>query len=158
MVATTTKDKTELTSKCSDMKAVKISTYNPKNQKSNFELYVLCKGLNSGKPLDQPCPNCFVIQCKNQQELDMYRNLLFGLWESKAFHQLLVGSVIPFIRIDDFRKIVSQQVQHLQGKEKAFKADVQKVKALELKERQMYEQLLLISELKRIYIARHLRK
>lgn len=158
MVATTTKDKTELTSKWSDMKAVKISTYNPKNQKSNFELYALCKGLNSGKPLEQPCSNCFVIQCKNQQELDMYRNLLFGLWKAKAFHPYLIGSVIPFIRINEFKTLLAEQIQHLQGKEKVFKADVQKVKALEAKERQMYEQLLLISELKRIYIARHLRK
>lgn len=158
MAVAKTKNKTELTSKCSDMKAVKISTYNPKNQKSNFELYVLCKGLNSGKPLVQPCPNCFVIQCKNQQELDIYRNLLFGLWKAKAFHQYLIGSVIPFIRINDFKTFLAEQIQHLKGKEKAFKADVQKVKALEAKERQMYEQLLLISELKRIYISRHLRK
>ncbi len=39
-----------------------------------------------------------------------------------------------------------------------FTNDVQKVKALEQKERAMYEKLLLISELKRIYIARHLKR
>jgi len=36
--------------------------------------------------------------------------------------------------------------------------DVQQFKALEQNERAMYEQLLLISELKRIYISRHLKR
>ncbi|MGL5233307.1 MAG: DUF6943 family protein, partial [Empedobacter falsenii] len=31
-------------------------------------------------------PNCFVIFCRNAQELDVYRSLLFGLWKTKAFH------------------------------------------------------------------------
>ena len=140
------------------MKAVKIITYSPKNQKSDFEFYALCKGLNSGKPLDVPCPNCFVISCRNAEELDVYRSLLFGLWKAKAFHQFLIGSVIPFIRIGDFKNFVFEQIEHLQGKELEFKKDVGKVKALEQKEKAMYEQLLLISELKRIYIARHLKR
>lgn len=140
------------------MKAVKIFTYNPKNQKSDFEYYALSKGLNSGKPLDIPCPNCFVISCCNAQELDIYRSLLFGLWKAKAFHQLLVGSVIPFIRINDFKNFVFEQVSHLKGKEKAFKKDVQRTKILEQQEKRLQEQILLISELKRIYIARHLKR
>ncbi|UOE42171.1 hypothetical protein MTP09_05915 [Chryseobacterium suipulveris] len=140
------------------MKAVKIFTYNPKNQKSEFEFYALSKGLNSGKPLDVPCPNCFVISCRNAEELDVYRSLLFGLWQTKSFHQFLIGSVIPYIRIGDFKNFVSEQVSHLKGKEKVFKNDVRKVKTLEQRERHIYEQLLLISELKRIYIARHLKR
>jgi menaquinone-dependent protoporphyrinogen IX oxidase len=90
--------------------------------------------------------------------MDFYRSLLFGLWKAKAFHQFLVGSVIPFVRINDFKKFVSEQAEHLQSKEPAFKKNILKVKALEQKERQMYEQLLLISELKRIYIAKHLKR
>lgn len=140
------------------MKAVKIFTYNPKNQKSEFEFYALCKGLNSGKPLDIPCPNCFVISCRNAEELEVYRSLLFGLWQTKSFHQFLIGSVIPYIRIGDFKNFVSEQATHLKGKEEAFKKDVQNSKVLEQKERQLYEQLRLISELKRIYIARHLKR
>ncbi len=140
------------------MKAVKIFTYNPKNQKSEFELYVLSKGLNSGKPLDVPCPNCFVISCRNAEELDQYRTLLFGLWKSKAFHQFLVGSVVPFIRINDFKNLFFEQMLHLQDKQKAYQRDVQQFKALEQNERVMYGQLLLISELKRIYISRHLKR
>lgn len=140
------------------MKAVKIFTYNPKNQKSEFEFYALCKGLNSGKPLDMPCPNCFVISCRNAEELEVYRSLLFGLWQTKSFHQFLIGSVIPYIRIGDFKNFVFEQATHLKGKEKVFKNDIRRVKTLEQREKHIYEQLLLISELKRIYIARHLKR
>lgn len=140
------------------MKAVKIFTYNPKNQKSEFEFYALSKGLNSGKPLDVPCPNCFVIFCRNAEEMDVYRSLLFGLWQTKSFHQFLIGSVIPYIRIGDFKNFVFEQVTHLKGKEKVFKNDIRRVKTLEQRERHIHEQLLLISELKRIYIARHLKR
>ena len=136
----------------------KIYTYSPKNQKSDFEFYTLSKGLNSGKPFDLPCPNCFVISCRNAAELDHCRSLLFGLWKAKAFQSFLVGSVIPFIRIGDFRTFLYEQIEHLKNKEKEYREDVQKFKALEQKERAMYEQLLLISELKRIYIARHLKR
>ena len=140
------------------MHTPKIYTYSSKNQKSDFEFYALSKGLNSGKPLDTPCPNCFVISCRNAGERDYFRSLLFGLWKAKAFHPFLVGSVIPFIRIGDFRNVVSEQIENLKNKEKAYREDVRKFQALEQKERQMYEQLLLVSELKRIYIARHLKR
>jgi hypothetical protein len=33
----------------------------------------------------------------------------FGLWKAKHFHQLLTGSVIPFIRIAEFKQEVSTQ-------------------------------------------------
>jgi hypothetical protein len=110
------------------MKAVKIITYNPKNQKSDFEFYALSKGLNSGKPLESPCPNCFVISCRSVEEMDVYRSLLFGLWKSKAFHQFLIGSVIPYIRIGDFKNFVFEQASHLKDKEKVFKNDIRGLK------------------------------
>lgn len=140
------------------MRPLKIQTHNPKNPKSEFEFYALSKGLNSGKPLDEPCPNCFAISCRNAKEKDFVRTLLFSLWKSKAFHPFLFGSVIPFIRISDFRTFISEQFQHLKDKETDIQNDVQHFKALEQKERAMCEQLLLISELKRIYIARHLKR
>ena len=135
-----------------------IKQYSPQNSQSEFQFYVLCKGLNSGKPLDTPCPNCFVISCHNAEEKDFYSTLLLGLWQTKSFHQFLIGSVIPFIRIGDFKNHLFEQAKHLQGKEKAFKNDVQKTKLLEQQEKRLHEQLLLISELKRMYISRHLRR
>jgi hypothetical protein len=70
------------------MQSVKIYTFNPKNQVNEFDVFALCKGLNSGKPLEKPCPNSFVLACKNQAEKDFYTTLLFGLWKVKHFYPL----------------------------------------------------------------------
>lgn len=140
------------------MHSPKIQYYNPKNQKGAFEVFILCKGLNSGKPLENPCPNCFVISCKNSDELDFYKTLSFGLWKARHFHQFLTGSVIPFLRIADFKAIIIAQAEAVNKNKYAFVEDVNKVKLLERKEKQIYEQLALIADVKRAMIYRHLRK
>jgi hypothetical protein len=112
--------------------------------------YILCKGLNSGKPLElHLAPNCFVIACKNSDEMDFYKTLAFGLWKAKHFHQFLAGSVIPFIRIADFKKHHKAQVEAVSKDKYAFATDVHKVKLIERKEKQMYETLALISRCKK---------
>lgn len=87
------------------MQSAKIQTYSPKNEVPQHSFFILCKGLNSGKPLEQPTANCFVMSCESEEEMKRYYWLCFGLWQSKAFHPHLCGSVIPFLRINDFRKI-----------------------------------------------------
>ena len=135
------------------MKVVKIFTYNPKNQTNEFDVFALCKGLNSGKPLKAPCPNCFVLACKSQAEKDFYTTLLFGLWKAKHFYPFHTGSVIPFIRISDFKQIVYEQANRVEPK--AFTLDVEKIKLLEAKQKQMYEQMALINDVKRALMYRH---
>ena len=53
------------------MTTPKVQQYNKKNAYPAFTLFALCKGLNSGKPLEKPCPNCFA----NYAELR--KNLIF---------------------------------------------------------------------------------
>ena len=135
-----------------------IYTYSPHKQTSEFDLFILCKGLNSGKPLEKPCPNCFVISCKNSDEIDFYRTLAFGLWQAKFFHQFLVGSVIPFIRIGDFISIIQAQAKEVNNNKYAFANDVHKVKLIERKEKQMHECLALLADVKRSMMYRHFKK
>ena len=135
------------------MQKVNIYTYNPKNQSNEFDIYALCKGLNSGKPLEKPCPNSFVLACKNQAEKDFYTALLFGLWKAKHFYPYHTGSVIPFIRISDFKQVVKEQAQIVNAE--AFAKDVQKVKLIEAKQKQIYEQMALLNDVKRALIYRH---
>ena len=144
----------QLTSKALfKMKSVKIYSFNPKNQVNEFDVFALCKGLNSGKPLEKPCPNCFVLACKNQAEKDFYTTLLFGLWKVNHFYAYHIGSVIPFIRIGDFKQVVQEQAEIVN--EKNFAKDVQKVKLIEAKQKQIYEQMALLNDVKRALIYRH---
>ena len=146
------------TLKASFMHSPKIHTFNPKNPVSDFSVFILCKGLNSGKPLEKPCPNCFVIACKNADEMDFYKTLAFGLWKAKHFHQFLVGSVIPFIRIDDFKSTIKTQAEEVSKNKLAFATDVQKVKLIERKEKQMYETLALLADVKRAMMHRYFKR
>lgn len=144
--------------KASIMHCPKVLSFNPKNQTHEFDLFILCKGLNSGKPLEKPCPNCFVISCKNSDEFDFFKTLSFGLWKAKHFQQFLVGSVIPFLRIDDFRATIKAQADEVSKDKYAFVKDVHKVKLIERKEKQMKEYLLLLADVKRAMIYRHLKR
>lgn len=137
------------------MQNVSIYTYNPKNQINEFDVFVLSKGLNSGKPLNAPCPNCFVISCQNNSERDFYKTMLYALSETKYFNQFLVGSVIPFLRISDFRKALSCQVNRVQANPGAFLEDVQKVKLIEARQSVIKLQLQLLNDLKMALLGRH---
>ena len=75
-----------------------LTTYNPDKEYSGLYIFILNKGLNSGKPLKTPCPNCFVCKLKNEEEREQIYWLLFGLWQGRAFYTSLLGSVIPYIR------------------------------------------------------------
>ena len=140
------------------MQLVKIYTFNPKNQVNQFDIFVLCKGINSGKPLNAPCPNSFVIACKNQADKDFYGTLLFGLWQIKYFHTFLTGSVIPFLRIADFKQAIKSQGNRVCIKPKDFMQDVETVKLIEAKQKQFTEQMAMLNDLKKALIYRHLKQ
>lgn len=90
--------------------------------------------------------------------MDFYKTLSFGLWKAKHFHQFLTGSVIPFIRISDFKGTIKAQAEEVSKNKYAFVKDVHKVKLIERKEKQMKEYLLLLADVKRAMIYRHLKR
>lgn len=82
------------------MTTPKIKTHKMKNTYVEDHFFILSKGMNAGKPLDKPCPNCFVLFAKSKVERNMLYWLCFGLWQGNFFHPFLTGYVIPFIRLD----------------------------------------------------------
>ena len=88
------------------MKSFRIKTHRPESIYQQPHFFILNKGLNSGKPLNQPCPNCFVCLTDNQEDREFLYWLSFGLWKSKAFHYYLKGSLIPFITISEIRRLI----------------------------------------------------
>jgi hypothetical protein len=88
----------------------KLTSYNPNATYPAFRFYVLNKGLNSGKPLLEPCPNCFVCICNSDAEKENLYWLLFALWQGKRFHQELIGSVIPYIRKKEMTNLIKSAI------------------------------------------------
>lgn len=84
---------------------IKIETY--KGQKADF--YIQSKGNNAGRPLTTPIPNCFAVHT----DVHGAFQIVFALWKAKSFDRVIWGSVIPFMRITECRKIVNRGInQH----------------------------------------------
>ena len=133
-----------------------ISCYNSisTNEVLSTQFCVLSKGLNSGKPLKKPCPNCFVITVKNDEEKEFLFWLCWGLWQSKKFHHLHTGSVIPFIRLHEFKAFIKEQAATAFAEKEQYNKNVKALQQLEQLEKNYKQNLLLIMDAKRAIFQR----
>lgn len=76
-----------------------------------YSFFILNRGLNTGKPMNEPCPNCFVCICKSREDKDSLYWLLFALWQSKEIQRELIGSVILYIRKWELERLIRQKAQ-----------------------------------------------
>lgn len=121
---------------------------------SQPQFFVLSKGLNSGKPLNTPCPNCFVISTKTEEEKEFLYWLCWGLWQSKKFHQLLTGSVIPFVRLFEFKAFLKEQAATAFAEKEQYNKNVKALQQLQQLEKNYKQNLLLIMDAKKAIFQR----
>jgi len=119
------------------MKSFRIKTHRLESRYQQPHFFILNKGLNSGKPLNTSCPNCFVCIAENEADREFLYWLCFGLWRSKSFHLYLKGSVIPFITIDEIQKIIKENEIKASTKEQAFEKPIQALKLLDVNEQKI---------------------
>jgi hypothetical protein len=133
----------------------KITTYSPDQKRTPFAFFILSKGMNSGKPMEHPCPNCFTFNASTQEEKDHFYWICFGLWQSRSFHQHLIGSVIPFLRLNELSQVINQASEKAQASPANFLKTVEALKILDRHEKQYHRNLLLISEAKKAIFANY---
>ena len=133
----------------------KIATYSPDQVRSPFAFFILNRGMNSGKPLEQPCPNCFTFNAADQAEKDHFYWICFGLWQSKSFHPHLIGSVIPFIRLHELSQVINQASEKALAAPANFQKTVEALKILDRQEKRFHRNLLLITEAKKAIFANY---
>ena len=132
---------------------VKSAAAKEENPKPHF--WVLCKGMNSGKPLSMPCPNSFRVETETEEMKESLYWVSFSLWRAKAFHPYLIGSVIPFIRIGDYKNLVSEKLEVVKASPAEFAETIKKLHFIELKEKQFLQNFNLMQELKKAYVYRY---
>jgi hypothetical protein len=126
---------------CFEIKTHKIGrTYNTPH------FYILNKGLNSGRPMNQPCPNCFTVSTQTDKQRESLYYLCQSLQIGEYFKFYIIGSVIPFIRIDDVRKVLNTAIRNY--KQQQWELKVQKLKQISAYEENLKLQLKTISDLK----------
>ena len=121
-------------------------------------LFLLNKGMNSGKPQKEPFTNSFVIIFFFFSDFDTINLTAYALWKTKFWHQFLRGSVIPFLSLQDIRKEFSIKVnQEIKDHEEHVKS-VQALKLLEQSEKRFHENLNLINDMRRVIFYRYISK
>jgi hypothetical protein len=134
-----------------------IKTHTKDTQYNKPCLFLLNRGLNSGKPQKEPFTNSFVIIFENQDDVDNVFFISYSLWKTKFWHQFLIGSVIPFLRLKEFKKEFNQKVNALMQEHEKHKKSVAALKLLEEKENQFLKNLNLISDLRKAIIYQYIK-
>ena len=122
------------------------------------QIFILNKGMNSGKPQKEPFTNSFVILFQDEHDAETVYWLAYSLWKSKFWHQSLVGSVIPFLRIDDFKKDFNSKVNEMLQEHELHKEQILALRLLEQKEDQFQQHIVLINEMRRVILLRYCKK
>ena len=135
----------------------KIKTYCKGQPFSKNYFYILSKGLNAGKPLTEPCPNCFVFQSENEQEKNFYYWLAFCLWQADKFKLYLVGSVIPFIRISDIKEVMEQADRQANQNPSEYNKSLQLLIQIDKQSKIIIQQLKLIKQAKKAIVYKVLK-
>lgn len=133
----------------------KVRTYNSEKETPENALFILSRGHNAGKPLFEPCPNCFILYCKDQEERENLYWTFFTLWKNGFFHPYLCGSVIEMLRLFEFKKILQNFIipslakMHENGK---ILSDIKAVYQLEQK---FTEQLKQLDDLRSVLVRKY---
>jgi hypothetical protein len=135
-----------------------IKTHQKDTTYKGNQIFILNKGMNCGKPQKEPFTNSFVIQFSNQEDAETVYWLAYSLWKAKFWHQHLVGSVIPFLRLKDFKKYFSAKVNEMLLEHEQHQKQVQALRLLEQKEDQLNQNILLINEMRRVILYRYCNK
>lgn len=130
------------------MKTIRIKTFNMKRAYDVNHFFILSKGYNAGKPLENPCPNCFIVLAENPEHKYQLFWVCYGLWKSGAYLPLLCGSVIPFLHIRDASAQIEKAIDNANANKCQFEKDVAQLQQLIKTERLLEFQLKLIDRIK----------
>jgi hypothetical protein len=106
--------------------------------------FILSRGPHTGRPAYAPNVNCFVFACA-PQDLTAYYWLVYSLWYTHQFKEILKGTCIEFARVDDVRQLIAEKAPHLPQMEDVVKS----LKKLQETESKIKKQLALIQQVRR---------
>ena len=81
---------------------------------------------------------------------------MYSLWQSKAFYPFLRGSVIPFVVLRDVKSCIWDGLNKVGQNPAQFEKAVAALRSFELMENKFRQNLLLISQAKRMLFYKYL--
>lgn len=119
--------------------------------------FVLSKGNNAGKPLHDPCPNCFAIITANLQEREYFFWLCYGLWVGGFFRPFLCGSVISFLRVAELKQVIYEAHSKISLRREALLNSIEILNKLSNHHDKLVQQIHLIKQAKKALMYKMLK-
>lgn len=98
-----------------------IHRYNPEKPKKETVFYIQSHGLHAGRPLKNPIPNSWEIDTEIKNAFE----ICYMLYNSKILKNYLRGSVIPFLSLHEYKKLITplffNPIQHDEQTQKRLK-------------------------------------
>jgi hypothetical protein len=135
------------------MFSFKLKTHKLNTNYSEPHFFILNKGNHSGKPMNDPCPNCFVCVCSSEEEKELLYWLVMGLCQGRVFEQYLCGSVIPFIRINDVKKVFNWLSFNHTAKLVQYKKKVLAIQKVQQAKNSILQQLQSLQSLQKVLVS-----
>ena len=133
----------------------KVRTYSVHREMPEQAIYILNRGRNAGKPLRQPCPNCFIYYCSSPEEIETVYWTFYALWKNGFFHPHLCGSVIEMLRLCDLKTLMRNFIQPAFEKSCNSPEMVAKIKATWELEQKIEKQAAALKELRHSLVRRY---
>ncbi|MDX1828241.1 MAG: hypothetical protein R3342_01725 [Lutibacter sp.] len=134
------------------MSTFELKTHQIGRTYSNPHFFILNKRLNSGKPLSNPCHNCFVVISKTEEEKHSLYHLSMILQIGGFYAYYLKESVIPFISINDCKKTLTNAYITMQNDDVQLQKYINIVSVICKKEAELQKVISKMADLKVSYI------
>lgn len=72
------------------------------------DFYIQAKGLHAGRPLEKPIANCWAVTTN----IPHLRGIALSIYHSGLLKPFIIGSVVPFIRLGEYRQILTEASTH----------------------------------------------
>ena len=133
----------------------KVRTYSVHSPAPETALYILSRGRNAGKPMLEPCPNCFILYVRDQEELETWYWTFYAFWKHGFFHPHLCGSVIEMLRLCDLKTLMRNFIQSAFQKSCIQPEMMRKIKATYELEQKIEQQAAALKELRHTLVRRY---
>lgn len=140
------------------MLTFEIITHRTGNKYYKPTIFILSKGINSGKPMKQATANCFALISKTDKEAEDLYHVALALWQTKFWHQFLIGSVILFLRINDFKIEFLEKSKEMLSEHEEHVKVMAKIKELQKVSDLFNQNLALIEEMKRVVLYKYCKR
>lgn len=107
--------------------------------------FIQSHGWNAGRPLKKAIPNSWEVRTQRSADFE----IMYIVFESKILTPFIGGSVIPFLRLQDYRNIIAPILKNAIHENRIINAHYMQIRKIEQQQEQQEKIKKLLQELKK---------